>query len=107
MVGDLYLSNAVIYDVPQKFSILLGEKFLIKMDTTVAEKDWSANFDQVLSMRPAENQVEFESLELGTSNVLILNDAGNEVLKRFDITVIGQEADSLGLEFSTKPRKKT
>lgn len=106
MEGDLFLSNAVIYSVPQKISILKGEKFLIRIDQEIAAKDWSANYDQVLSIDAKGKEAYFEALETGTSNVVIFNEAHNEVLKQFDITVILQEADSLGLEFSTKPRGK-
>jgi len=105
MVGDLYLSNAVIFDVPQKISILKGEKFAIKMDTEVGAKNWTANFDGVLSMKEGAQEASFEALEAGVSNVLILNDEGTAVLKRFDISVFNTEASTLGIEFSTKPRK--
>lgn len=110
MTGDLYLSNAVIFNVPQTFSIRKGEKFVIKMDSSVGAKNWSANFDKVLTIEEGDTQASFEAKEVGVSNVVIMDQNGQSVVKRFDITVLENTRDlasTLGIEFSTSEKKKS
>lgn len=96
MVADLYLSNAVVFDV-EAFHIRLNESFTLKLHLEEGVTvDWFANNDPVLAITTSDQNAQGHFVANAPGKVTVQVQTGGEgtehVQKTFQITVYDEAA---------------
>lgn len=96
---DLYLDNAILYNVQDRVVILLGEEATVVVNDFTNEQVFSNN-DKVLDIDQVAGSVAFKASAIGSSTLLFM--AGDLIAKKLLVEVvdaIALPATTLGVSF--------
>lgn len=87
--------NSTAYDV-SSLTLGQGQQIFMSIPSIEGETQWFASNDPVLSILPSNNYATISADAVGVSTIQI-QDMDSNLLKKIKITVINEQAVSLGL----------
>lgn len=95
--------NSTAYDV-SSLTLGKGQQIYMSIPSIEGNTNWFATNDPVLSIVPSTNFATISADEVGVSTIQIQDDDAN-ILKKITITVISDQATSLGITIGSPETK--